>query len=85
MRASTIKIPEDILKATRMTTDEISAELAVHLFESGKLSIGKAKKLAGMTFWEFQSFLASRKIPIHYDISEYKEDIATLKKLKRIR
>jgi len=45
MRVSTIKVPEDILTATRMTPDEISAECAIHLFENGKLSMGKAKKL----------------------------------------
>jgi len=45
MRVSTIKVPEDILTATRMTPDEISAECAIHLFENGKLSMGKAKIL----------------------------------------
>jgi len=85
MRVSIIKVPEDILTATRMTPDEISAECAIHLFENGKLSMGKAKKLAGMTLWEFQNFLASKKIPIHYGVAEYKEDIATLRRLKRIK
>ena len=83
MKTFTIKVPDDILIASRMTSKDIIVELAVHLFESKKLSIGKAKSLAGMTIWEFQNLLASRKIPIHYGIKEYKEDINTLKRLKR--
>jgi predicted HTH domain antitoxin len=66
-----------------MTSKDIAVELAVHLFETGKLSIGKAKSLAGMTLWTFQNLLASRKIPIHYGVEEYKEDLNTLRRLKR--
>ena len=85
MKTSVIKIPDDILLATRMTSKDIATELAIHLFEAGKLSIGKAKSLAGMSFFEFQNLLASRKIAVHYGIEEYKEDINTLKRLKRAR
>jgi predicted HTH domain antitoxin len=84
MKSSVIKIPDDILFASRMTSKDIVIELAVHLFQTGKLSIGKAKTLAGMTLWEFQNLIASRKIAVHYGVEEYKEDIATLKRLKRI-
>ena len=45
MRVSTIKVPEDILTAISMTPDEISAQCAIHLFENGKLSMGKVEKL----------------------------------------
>lgn len=85
MKAAALKIPEAVLSATRMTEKELSVELAAHLFEAGKLSIGKAKELAGMTLWEFQHFLASRKIPVRYGIKDYREDIKTLKALKRIK
>ncbi len=84
MKASDIKVPEDVLSAAKMTEQEIAIELAIHLFETGKLSIGKAKTLAGMTYWEFQNLLASRKIAVHYGVKEYKEDIKTLKRLKRV-
>jgi predicted HTH domain antitoxin len=83
MKTFPVKIPDDILLASRMTSKDISVELAVHLFETGKLSIGNAKSLAGMTLWTFQNLLASRKIPIHYGVEEYKEDLNTLRRLKR--
>ena len=70
MKTAVLKIPKTILSSTRMTEKELSIELAVHLFEKGKLSMGKAKELAGMTLWGFQHLLASRKVPVHYGIKE---------------
>lgn len=83
MRTSALKIPDDILLASRMSPKDIVVELAIHLFETGKLSIGKAKSLAKMSLWEFQNLLASRGIPVSYDVDDYHDDIETLKKLKK--
>ncbi|MFQ5686049.1 MAG: UPF0175 family protein [Candidatus Scalindua sp.] len=80
-----IEIPDDILMSLKMTPNDIKIELAVHLYETRRLSIGKAKSLAGVSLWEFQNILASRKIPVNYDIEDYKEDINTLKRLQRIK
>jgi len=83
MRTSALKIPEDILLASRMSSKDIVVELAIHLFETGKLSLGKAKSLANMSLWEFQNLLASRGIPVSYDVDDYHDDLETLKKLKK--
>lgn len=79
-----LEIPEEILHITKMTPDELRVELALHLFEMGKLSFGKASELAGMTVWEFQDLLGKRGIPIHYDLKEYEQDLQTLRRLKRL-
>lgn len=76
-----IEIPREIVHATRMTPDELRRELAIHLFQEGKLSLGKAREMAGMTVWAFQQLLGSRGIPVHYGVKEYEEDLATLKEL----
>ncbi len=78
MSMITIDIPRTVLHAARITTDELKRELAITLFQKGKLSFGKARELAEMTVWEFQQLLGSRKIPVHYDVAEYEEDLATL-------
>lgn len=84
--ASTIslEIPREIIHATRMTPQELRRELAICLFQQGKLSFGKAGEMASMTAWAFQQLLGSRGIPVHYDIEDYKEDLATLKELDRL-
>ncbi len=81
---TTIEIPLEVIHATGMTAEELKRELAVHLFEEGKLSFGKAKDLAAMTVWEFQQLLGSRKITVHYDVEDYEEDVETLKRMGRL-
>ena len=80
----TIEIPREILHVTRMTPEELRRELAVSLFQQGKLSFGKAREMAGMTVWAFQQLLGSRGIPVHYGVEDYEEDLTTLRELGRL-
>jgi predicted HTH domain antitoxin len=79
-----IEIPRDIIHATRMTPQELRRELAVYLFQQGKLSFGKAREMAEMTVWTFQQLLGSRGILIHYNIEDYDEDLSSLRELGRL-
>lgn len=79
-----IEIPQEVLHAARMTPEEMKRELAVLLFQQDKLSFGKAREMAGMTVWAFQQLLGSRGITVHYDVTDYEEDLATLKALGRL-
>ena len=74
-------IPDEIVQATRMTPGELSQEIAVLLFQKEKLTLGQASRLVGMTRLQFQHLLASRQIPVHYDVAEFEKDLETLKKL----
>ena len=67
-----------------MTPQELRRELAIHLFQQGKLSFGKAREMADMTAWAFQQYLGAREIPVHYDVQDYEQDLATLKELGRL-
>jgi len=73
-----IEIPREILRATRMTPQEIKQDLAILLFQQGKLSSGKAREMAGMSVWSFQQLLGSRGILSAMIQMEYEEDIQTL-------
>jgi predicted HTH domain antitoxin len=79
-----IEIPREIFHATRMTPEELKRELALSLFQQGKLSFGKAREMADMTVWAFQQLLGSRGILVHYDVTDYEEDLVTLKELGRL-
>ena len=79
-----IEVPREVIHATRMTPKELKRELAISLFQQGKLSFGKARELTDMNVWEFQQLLGSKGIPVHYDVEDYEEDMATLKELGRI-
>jgi len=77
-------IPDDILQSARMSEAELKLEIAIMLFQEDKISIGKARNLAGMSLLEFQREIAQRGICIHYDVEEFEEDIKTLRGLGRI-
>ena len=76
-----IEIPREVVHAARMTPRDLKRELAIYLYQQGRLSFGKAREMAGMTVWAFQQLLASREITVHYDVEDYEEDLTTLKEL----
>jgi predicted HTH domain antitoxin len=78
-----LDIPRDILDAARLNLLQLKVEIAVHLYSQGRLSIGKARELANMSLWEFRQLLASRHIAPHYDVTDLKEDLETLRSLGR--
>ena len=79
-----LEIPRELPQVTTMTPAELKQELAFALFARGKISFGKARELAGLTVWQFQSELGRRGIPPHYDTEELAEDVATLRELGRL-
>lgn len=80
----TLDIPQDVLESARLTTAELKVEIAVYLYTSGRLSIGKAHELADMSLWQFRQLLASRHIPPHFDEYDLNADVETLKSLGRL-
>jgi len=79
-----VVISDDILHTTRMSRTEMMQEIAVALFQKEKLTLGQASALAGMTQLQFQYILASRQIPVHYDVEEFQADLKTLREMGRI-
>ena len=75
-------ITDEILQSARMSATELSQEIAVLLFQREKLTLGQASRLAGMSQLQFQHLLASRQIPLHYDVAEFEEDLKTLQELR---
>ena len=80
-----IEIPEHLLQAAHTTPDELKVEIAIHLYQQRRLSIGHARELANMSLWEFRQLLASRRIAPHYGIADLDEDMATWTKLENRR
>ena len=74
-------IPDDIIRVTRMTEHELVQALAVTLFEKERLTLGQAARLAGMSQWAFRELLAAQEIPLHYDVGELEQDLATLRSM----
>ncbi len=78
------EIPHDVLDSARLSVAELKVELAVALYAQQRLSIGKARELAGLSLWESRQTLASRRVAPHYGVADLDEDIATLRALGRL-
>jgi len=76
-------IPDEVLQAARMTEGEMRQELAVLLFQREKLTLGQAAGLAQMNILQFQQLLAARQVPLHYDITDFEQDLQTLREMRK--
>ena len=79
-----IVIPDHIKSVMRLPPGEIERrlkiELALRLYEKNIVSLGVARRIAGLTKWEFLELLAKEKIPIHYGKEELREDFEWIEK-----
>lgn len=78
-----LEVPADLLLAAGMTLEEMRLELAVHLFEQGRISVGKAAQFAGMRKGDFVPVLGARKISIFGDEQQMLQDAAMLADLRK--
>ncbi len=81
-----VDIPSDLLIALNESEQELKAHLqtsmAIMLFQEGKLTIGKAIQLSGLSRFEFEKALAKNKIPISdLSIEQIHSDVEKLKDL----
>lgn len=79
---ASLEIPQDVLDSARLSIDELRVELAVHLYAQGRLSLGRAHELAGLSLWQFRQILGARRIPAHMDAEDLRQDLATLRELR---
>lgn len=77
-------IPDEMLSATRMSEAEMKQEIAVMLFQKKKLTLAQASRFAQTNRIAFQHLLASRQIPVHYDVQDFEEDITNLREMGRL-
>ena len=79
-----VVISDEVLQSAHISSDELLQEVALMLYERGRLTLGQASTLAGVSQLQFQFLLASRHIPLHYDVSEFEADLRTLRETGRI-
>ncbi len=79
-----VVITDETLKAAGMNELEAKVEIACRWFDSGKLALGHAARMAGLSDTEFEAELEHRGIPRYrYTEQMLDDDVAALKKLGR--
>ena len=76
-----IEVPEGLRVPPDELEERLRIELALRLYEKGIASLGQARKIAGVSKWDFLELLAKEGIPLHYGEEELREDLEVAKKL----
>ncbi len=79
-----LTIPDEIIQTIHMTPAELIQEIAILLYQKEKLTLGQASHMAGIGQLQFQFTLASRQIPLHYDLADFEADLKTLRDMGRL-
>ena len=91
MTTRTIDVPEDILVLLRQSrlggrpeAEQVRMALAVHLFQQGVISVGRAAELAGEPRATFELLLGEMGIPpVRYDLEDYERDKEAIERALR--
>ena len=75
-------VPKEVLQSAHLSAEELAIEIATHLYDTKRLTMGQAKRLAKLDQISFQHELAKRNIYIHYTVDDLKKDVATLDRLR---
>jgi len=78
-----IDVPEGLRIPPGELEERLRIELALRLYEKGIASLGQARRIAGLSKWDFLELLAREGIPLHYGEEELREDLEVAKKLAR--
>ena len=81
-----VDIPSDILVALNESEQELKSHfqvaIAIMLFHEGKLTIGKAIQLSGLTRYEFEKALDKSNIPVSSpDFEQVMKDLDSISDL----
>lgn len=80
-----IVISDEIVAASSLTRAEFLQEIALSLFQSGKLTLGYAAQMAEMEQPAFRALLKAHKIPLYvYDVEDFNVDLGNLRALGRL-
>ena len=84
MKQIVIQVPDWIMEniSTKHVEKEIKLLISLELYREGRISLGKAAELAGLSIEELLYELRKRDIPINYDLEELEEDLKTIKELE---
>jgi predicted HTH domain antitoxin len=80
-----VTIADEILQASGLTPGEFRQEIALYLFEAGRLSLTYASLLAELHPSAFRQLLKQRQIPLYsYDVEDFELDLKNLGELGRL-
>jgi len=81
VRRVVIEVPEGLRIPPGELEERLRVELALRLYEKGIASLGQARRIAGLSKWDFLELLAREGIPLRYGEEELREDLEVARRL----
>lgn len=74
----TIELPDRLFAKAKLTEYDLKLRIALILFQEEIFTLGQAAEFMNVPQMIFQQELGKRKIPIHYDVEEFRSDLEHL-------
>ena len=76
-------VPKELKNIFNVPEEELSREalksIAVELYREGRISMGKAAEIAGVSKIEMMGILREKKVPLQYSEEDLEEDMKALR------
>ena len=83
METVQVELAAELISLARMEDEKPSRSaaklIALELYREGRVSLGRASQLAGISLEDFMSFSASRDVPLHYTMEDWQQDQTTVR------
>ncbi len=79
-----IEVPENLRVPPGELEERLRIELSLRLYEKGIVTLGQARRIAGLSKWDFLELLAREGIPIHYGEEELREDLQIIRRFMKV-
>ena len=74
-----VAVSEELLRGVQLSPREALVDFAVGIYSEGKVTLGRAARIAKMSAAEFQRMLGQRRIPMHYDVHDLEQDLLVVR------
>ncbi len=75
----TIELPDQELGSLQLTSAQARLSLAVGLYAERKVTLGRAAKIAGISYTEFMQELGRSGVCLNYTAADLQQDIETVR------
>jgi predicted HTH domain antitoxin len=77
----TIELPDVNIGSQPLTSEQARIEIACGLYAGREVSMGRAAKIAGISYTDFMHELGKRGICMNYGIEDFEHDMRVLDEL----
>jgi predicted HTH domain antitoxin len=65
----------------RVRASDLLLDLALGMYASNRVTLGRAAEIAGLSQLDFQRELGRRRIPLHYDLEDFQADLRAVREI----